>query len=133
MSTQATPALPASVHDLRTLVLSRYPAIRIDTHEEERASLLIPAVAPQVPLPLYDWTVTKGLGPAGHPNGLPGSQTPLGGLANLADVRTQGLFVLYDFVRYLGDAVVARKFRDILETFASPSTMSTMVLVGHGG
>jgi MoxR-like ATPase len=133
MSIQAKPALPTSVHDLRTLVLSRYPAILVDTAEEERATALLTAVATQVNLPLYDWTVTKGLGPAGHPNGLPGSQTPLGGLANLADMRTDGLFVLYDFVRHLGDAVIARKFRDILETFASPSTMSTIVLVGHGG
>jgi MoxR-like ATPase len=126
-------AKPTSVHDLRTLVLSRYPAILVESTEEERARALLTAVAAQVNLPLYDWTVTKGLGPAGHPNGLPGSQTPLGGLANLADVRTEGLFVLYDFVRHLGDAVVARKFRDLLERFASPSTMSTIVLVGHGG
>ena len=124
---------PEPIHDLKTLVLSRYPGIWVETTEEERATALLTAVATQVNLPLYDWTVTKGLGPAGHPNGLPGSQPPLGGLANLADVRQAGLFVLYDFVRHLADPVVARKFRDILERFTSPSTMSTIVLVGAGG
>ncbi|MEA2125589.1 MAG: hypothetical protein QOI80_2371 [Solirubrobacteraceae bacterium] len=132
MEAQTKPALPASVHDLRTLVLSRYPCILIDTAEEERASLLITAVATQVHLPLYDWTVTKGLGPVGHPGGLAGSNTPLGGLANLGDVRQDALFVLYDFARHLGDPVVSRKFRDLLERFASPSTMSTILIVGTG-
>jgi MoxR-like ATPase len=123
---------PASVHDLRTLVLSRHPAILIDTTEEERAALLLTAVATQVNLPLYDWTIVKGLGPAGHPNGLAGSQTPAGGLANLGDVRQDGLFVLYDFVRHLSDAGLSRAFRDLLERFSAPARMSTIVLVGTG-
>src|SRR5688572_18335052 len=109
---------PASVHDLRTLVLSRHPGIVIDTHEEERAGLLLTAVATEVNLPLYEWTIAKGLGPAGHPSGLAGSQTPAGGLANLGDVRQDGLFVLYDFARHLGDAAISRLFRDLLDRFS---------------
>ncbi len=123
---------PASVHDLRTLVLSRHPGILIDTAEEERAALLLTAVATEVNLPLYDWTIAKGLGPAGHPSGLAGSQTPAGGLANLADVRQDALFVLYDFARHLGDAAISRMFRDLLDRFSSPARMSTIVLVGTG-
>jgi MoxR-like ATPase len=125
--------MPTSVHDLRTLVLSRYPAILVDSTEEERATALLTAVAVQVNLPLYEWTVIKGLGVAGNPSGLPGSNAPLAGLANIADVRQAALFVLYDFARYLADPAVSRKFRDVLEQFASPSTMSTIVMVGHGG
>jgi MoxR-like ATPase len=125
--------MPTSVHDLRTLVLSRYPAILVDTTEEERATALLTAVATQVHLPLYEWTVIKGLGVAGNPSGLAGSNAPLAGLANIAGVRQAALFVLYDFARYLTDPAVSRKFRDVLEQFASPSTMSTIVMVGHGG
>jgi ATPase family associated with various cellular activities (AAA) len=128
----SVPTVPASVHDLRTLVLSRYPAILIDTAEEERASLLITAVATQVHLPIYDWTISKGLGPAGHPSGLPGSAPPANALANLGDVRQDALFVLYDFARHLGDPAISRTFRDLLERFSSPSRLSTILLVGTG-
>ncbi len=132
MTAQATPAVPASVHDLRTLVLSRHPAILVDTADEERAIALLTAVATQVHLPLYEWTIIRGLGPAGSPGGLAGSNTPLAGLANIADLRQPGLFVLYDFARHLPDPMVSRKFRDLLEQFGSPSSTSTLVLVGHG-
>jgi ATPase family protein associated with various cellular activities (AAA) len=123
---------PASVHDLRTLVLSRHAGIYVDTAEEERASLLITAVANEVHLPIYDWTITKGLGPAGHPSGLHGSAEPAKALANLAEVSQEALFVLYDFVRHLGDAALSRAFRDLLERFSSPARMSTILLVGTG-
>lgn len=33
--------LPASVHDLRTLILSRSPPIALETAEEERAEALV--------------------------------------------------------------------------------------------
>ena len=41
------PAQPTSVHDLRTLILSRHPAIAIETAEEDRADQLIGVVGAQ--------------------------------------------------------------------------------------
>src|SRR5688572_3036493 len=116
-------ARPASVHDLRTLVLSRHAGIHVDTAEEQRAELLITAVAADVHLPVYDWTVTKGLGPAGHPSGLYGSAEPAKALANVADVSQDALFVLHDFVRYLSEPAISRGFRDLLERFSAPARM----------
>ena len=125
-------ARPASVHDLRTLVLSRHAGIHVDTAEEQRAELLITAVAADVHLPVYDWTVTKGLGPAGHPSGLYGSAEPAKALANVADVSQDALFVMHDFVRYLSEPAISRGFRDLLERFSAPARMSTLLLVGTG-
>ena len=123
-------ALPASVHDLRTLVLSRHPAILLDTLEEDRAEALVAAVGRDLHLPVYDWTITKGLGPMGHPGGLYGSAEPTKALANVAEVSGDALFVLRDFARHLADASISRSFRDMLERFSSPSRLSTFVLLG---
>jgi hypothetical protein len=125
-------ARPASVHDLRTLVLSRHAGIHLDTAEESRAEMLITAVATDVRLPVYDWTITKGLGPVGHPGGLYGSGEPAKALANVAEVSQESIFVLYDFVRFLSEPAISRALRDLLERFSAPARMSTLMLVGTG-
>jgi ATP-dependent 26S proteasome regulatory subunit len=133
-STQVTPpgrpAKPASIHDLRTLVLSRHPAIALETAEEDRADQLIAAVGAETGLSVYDWTITRGLGPAGHPGGLYGSNDPMKALANVGDVSGNAIFVLKDFARHLTDAQISRSFRDLLERFSAPGKLSTIVLVG---
>ncbi len=45
------PPLPASVHDLRTLVLSRHAAILLDMPEEDRTEALVAAVGRDLHLP----------------------------------------------------------------------------------
>ncbi len=132
-STGSAPTGPASVHELRTLVLSRHPAIAVDTHEEERADQLAQAVAYELGMPAYEWTVTRGLAPLGQPGGMYGSQDPGKALANMAEVGGDALFVLKDFARHLADATVSRAFRDLLDRFASgPRHLSTVLLVGTG-
>ena len=49
------------MHELKTLVLSRHPAIAIETAEEERADALLGAVAADTRLSVFEWTVTQGL------------------------------------------------------------------------
>jgi hypothetical protein len=132
-SAGTSPTGPASVHELRTLVLSRHPAIALDTHEEDRADQLAQAVAYELGMPVYEWTVTRGLAPLGQPGGMYGSQDPGKALANMAEVGGDALFVLKDFARHLADATVSRAFRDLLDRFASgPRDLSTVLLVGTG-
>ncbi|MEY2441974.1 MAG: hypothetical protein QOJ46_1400, partial [bacterium] len=59
-----------------------------------------------------------------------GSNEPHKALANIADVSTDGIFVLKDFARHLADAQISRSFRDLMERFSQPSRLSTLVLVG---
>ena len=85
-----TTAPASAVHDLKTLVLSRHSAIVVESPEEERVDVLMRAVAADLRLPLYTWTVTRGLTRFGSPNGgaagLYGSEDPLKALANIAAV-----------------------------------------------
>ena len=126
------PTGPASVHDLRTLVLSRHPAVVLDTADEDRAEALAGHVAYELGVPAYEWTITRGLAPLGQPGGMYGSQEPAKALAAIAELSGDALFVLKDFTRHLTDAVLSRAFRDLLETFAAPHRQSTVLLVGTG-
>ena len=54
-------ALATSVHDLRTLIRSCHPLIVIETVEEERVLALLQSVAAQERMPLFEWSITKGL------------------------------------------------------------------------
>ena len=48
-------------HELKTLIQSRHPIVTIDTVEEERVDNLLRAVATDLRVPLFTWTVTHGL------------------------------------------------------------------------
>lgn len=54
-------ALSTSVHDLRTLIHSRHPLIAIETVEEEQVLVLLQSVAAQERMPLFEWSITRGL------------------------------------------------------------------------
>ncbi len=123
-------ALQTSIHDVKTLVLSFHPAIAIDTVEEERAEALIDAVAGEVGLPVFEWTVTRGL--VRKPDGQANRAT-CGALEVLGHIRTlrlEAIFLLKDFARHLEDPTVCRAFRDLARQFAH--THSTLVLTGAG-
>jgi len=117
------------VHELKTLVLSRHPAIAIETAEEERADLLLGAVAADTRLSVFDWTVTQGLvGQAEE--AMYGTQDPARMLATIGELSVEGLFVLKDFSAHLAMPEVSRAFRELLERFAAPTRLATVVLVG---
>jgi ATPase family associated with various cellular activities (AAA) len=121
---------PSSVHELKTLVLSRHPAIAVETAEEERADALLAAVAADTRLSVFDWTVTQGLvGQPGTP-AVYGTQDPARMLATVGELTVEGLFVLKDFSAHLGTPAVSRAFRELLEGFQAPARLATVVLVG---
>jgi hypothetical protein len=126
------PAAPSTVHDLRTLVLSRHPAIQIDTVDEERAEALIANVASALGIPAYEWTVTRGLAPLGQAGGMYGSDDPAKALGNIEEILTDALYVLKDFGPHLSQPAISRRFRDLVERFSGPAHLSTFVLLGTG-
>ncbi len=130
----SSPALPqgppASAHDLRTLVLSRHPAIVLATAEEERADALVAAVAADLQLPVWTWTVTRGLAAMDSHGGIHGT-TDLGqALQTIADLKGDALYVFKDLTRHLQDPKLCRLLRETLSAFAAPHSMSTAILVG---
>jgi ATPase family associated with various cellular activities (AAA) len=133
-ATTATRALADSaltgVHELRTLVLSRHPAIVLETAEEERADALLAEVARETNLIVFEWTITHGLTRRPGSEGVYGTQDPMQMLAAIPDLSVEGLFVLKDFGSQLATPAVSRTFRELLEQLGSPDRLSTIVLMG---
>jgi hypothetical protein len=121
---------PTGVHELTTLVLSRHPAIVMETVEEERADGQLAAVAAATGLVLFEWTVTTGLVRSAATQPVYGTRDPLVMLTNVGQLGVEGLFVLKDFASHFAAATVSRAFRELLEQFAKPQRLSTFVLLG---
>jgi hypothetical protein len=120
---------PSSVHELQTLILSRHPAIAIETTEEERLDALLAAVAVDTRLTIFDWTITRGLVHEPGVQPVYGTSDPARMLAAIGELTVDGLFVLKDFETHLTDAATSRALRELLERFAAPAQRSTIVLV----
>ena len=120
--------LSTSIHDIRTLVLSFHPVIAIDTVEEERVEKLLDAVAEELCMPVFEWTMTRGLvqKPTAHGNRSTGP--PLDLMGHLRTLQVEGIFLLKDFARHLDDAAVCREFKDAARAFSKGC--ATMVITG---
>ena len=103
--------------ELKLLIQSRYPIVYIETWEEARAEALVEAVAEELGVPLYVWTLTSGLARSGTRNPLYQSDSPRAALSNIASLRGDALYLLKDFHRHWEDAEVARLVRDLLDKF----------------
>ncbi|MCP3987410.1 MAG: AAA family ATPase [bacterium] len=123
-------ALQTSIHDIKTLILSFHPAIAIDTVEEERVESLVDAVAGEVGLPIFEWTLTRGL--VRKPDGQPNRSTcgAIEVLGHIQSLRLEAVFLLKDFARHLEDPAVCRAFRDLAQAFAH--THSALIVTGAG-
>jgi len=119
-----------SIHDIKTLVLSFHPLIVIETVEEDRVRALLLSVAAQLRLPLFEWSVTRGLTRAEEPQAMHRmTADALALLQHLQGLSIQGMFLLKDFSRHLSDAAAARQFRELAAQFTQKR--STMVLTGE--
>ena len=128
---QQQPAPPPSpVHDLKTLVLSRHPAVALETEEEDRALALVDAAARDLQLAVFDWTLTRGLVRRGHEQPVYESAKPAAALLAAAELSVEAIFVLRDLRPHLGDPAVSRALRDLLDAFEASPRLSTVVLLG---
>jgi hypothetical protein len=102
--------------ELRLLVNSRHPIISVETSEEERIDALLMAIATELDVPLYTWTVTTGLA---RMKGAPlyNSDTPEQALTNIDLIHGDGIFILKDFARYCDNDKICRRLRDLTEKF----------------
>jgi hypothetical protein len=120
---------PSAVHDLKTLVLSRHPGILIETQEPERAEALVQAVAADLRIGRFEWSVTAGLRRAGDTGGVYQTTDPARALAAIAELEVEAIFELHDFSPYLEKPELSRAFRDLLDRLSSPARLSTVVLI----
>ena len=124
------PGPPASAHDLRTLVLSRHPAIVLETAEEDRADALVRSVAADLQMPVWTWTVTRGLAALDAQGGIHGTTDLDQALRTIGDLKGDALYVFKDVLKHLQDARLCRLFRETLSAFGAPHSMSTGLIVG---
>lgn len=102
--------------ELQLLINSGTPIIAVETTEEERLEKLLLAIAIQMSVPLYTWSVITGLSRfTGQP--LYGSDDPEKALANIGSIQGDAIFLLKDFARYCESDRVSRRLRDLAETF----------------
>ncbi|NJN30042.1 MAG: AAA family ATPase [Synechococcales cyanobacterium RM1_1_8] len=116
------------MHELKTLILSFHSLIAVETVEEERVDLLIKAVASELQLKLYTWSITQGLVRHDTPKAtVPRTNQPMGLLQHLASLD-EGIFLLKDLHPHLKDPTVVRQFREVSQRFAQ--SHASMVLTG---
>ncbi len=119
----------ATVHDLKTLILSFHPAVAIESVEDERVESLVREVAAELRLPLFQWSVTHGLVRAGaQEHATFGTNEALGVLRHIETLTLEAIFHLRDLAVHLERPDVQRAFLDAAAKFSK--TRSTMILSG---
>jgi SpoVK/Ycf46/Vps4 family AAA+-type ATPase len=109
--------LPApKQEELRLLINSRSPIISVETDEEDRFIRLLAAVAEDLDVSLYVWSVTVGLAKWGGA-ALYNSDQPEQALTNIASIHENGIFLLKDFARYCDNDRISRRLRDLVDGF----------------
>lgn len=128
--TAPTAPTTTTAHELATLVASRYPAIALETDEEDRALALLDDVGYTLRLPVFDWTMTRGLVKRGGQDPMYRTADPAAALAGILEMRTEAIYVLRDLRGSLAQAGVARALRDVLAEFRDSSRRATIVILG---
>ena len=123
-------ALSTSAHDLRTLIRSSHPLVVIETVEEERVLALLQSVTAQERMPLFEWSVTRGLTRADEgPTLSKMTATPLAVLQHLHGLTVEAVFWLKDLGPHLQDAAVCRQLREVAAVYGH--SRATCILTGQ--
>jgi hypothetical protein len=123
-------ALSTSVHDLRILIRSSHPLVVIETVEEERVQALLQSVTAQERMPLFEWSITRGLTRADEGATLSKmTATPLAVLQHLHGLTVEAVFWLKDLGPHLQDPAVCRQLREVAAIYGR--SRATCVLTGQ--
>jgi hypothetical protein len=117
------------LHELKVLIQSMHPVVLMQTIEEERVDDLLRAVAAELKLPLFVWTVTRGLQRVDGTGMIHGTADPKNLLRHLSTLTVRGIFHLKDLAAHLDDASTNRAFREAAQAFGH--TRSTIILSGE--
>src|SRR5258705_11519116 len=107
-----------ALRTLEILLSSRTPLIAIETLEEERVDQAVERVAQRSLMPLFVWSMPRGLRRAGSLEPLYDTKEPLKALRNLSELPNEGVYLMKDLHRSLGDPVVVRTLQDLAHVFS---------------
>ena len=116
------------LHELKTLISSLHPVATIDSPEEERIEGMLRAVAAELRLPLFTWTVTRGLQRIDGQGMIHGTSNPLILLRHVGTLTVEGIFHLKDLQVHLTDPATIRAFKEAAQAFSR--NRSIIVLSG---
>src|SRR5262249_21155897 len=102
--------------ELRLLVNSLHPIITVETTQEERVEEMLMQIGTELEVPVYHWSVTKGLARF-HGEPLYHTDDPDQALANIAIITGDAIFLLKDFARYCANDKICRRLRELAENF----------------
>jgi MoxR-like ATPase len=122
------------LEEIEVLVRARYPLLYVVSSEEARVDAALAEVARRVDKPLYEWSCTTGLAPAGAPVSAPraraaATREPLAALDLVLEQVEPALFVFKDLHPFLNrhQPAVTRRMREIARHLKD--TRKTLVLL----
>ncbi len=118
-----------TLHELRTLILSRHAGISIETEDEERARGLVLAAARDLGITAVEWSLAKGMSFVDSSNYMADSESPAKALKAVDVFAGDAIFLLKDFSKHLAEPAQARHLRELLERFAAPACLSSIVIL----
>jgi MoxR-like ATPase len=107
-----------------------HPVATVDSTEEERLDDLLRALAAEMRLPFFTWTITRGLQRIDGQGMIHGTANPLTLLRHLATLTVEGIFHLKDLQSHLSDPSTIRAFKEAAQVFGR--NRSLIVLSGGG-
>src|SRR5688500_9031409 len=117
-----------TIHDLKALVQSSHALLAIETVEEDRVSEVLKAVALELRMPFFDWSLTRGLVRVPGTAAYYATEDPLMVLKHIDTLTVEAIFHLKDFADHLQNAALRRTLRELCQKFR-PSR-STVVITG---
>jgi len=117
--------------EITLLIKSKYPLVVVDTIDEEFVSRQLFDVSRSLSMGFYAWSLTMGLRVGRNANSFYQSNEPakmLKTVTDLLDEPQASLFIFSDLHKFLGDAVVSRLLKDIVNKVRN--TRTTLVMVG---
>lgn len=116
-------------HDLEVILLSRFPIVLIETHEEARVLDLLERACNLRDRALFTWNVSAGLRRNGRTDRTPETKEPAAVLRHIEATPQNGIYTLLDFHPYLQDPVNVRLIKNIAQSYHK--TERTLVFVSH--
>jgi SpoVK/Ycf46/Vps4 family AAA+-type ATPase len=113
--------------ELQLLLRSRFPILVVETTEERRLLQLMENVANLEDVPLYTWSVVRGLAGSSVGSSVPNTRELIDAIGHIVRNPHRGIYVFLDATPFLDHAGVTRMIREI--AFDYTNLRETMVFV----
>ncbi|GAB4240499.1 MAG: AAA family ATPase [Acidobacteriota bacterium] len=120
----------STAHEIKILIRSHQPLLVFETVEEERVGRILEDVSRDLEMPLFEWTLSKGLYRRDNPVPFHGTRDVAVALKHVAGLTVVGIFHFKDLGDLLSDSAVRRLVKELLARFAQ--SRSTLVLSAPG-